>query len=156
MLIQVLELLIHKSCPLFLSSWPVKSSSVHLRIFLIMRFEFQGYLIPLWILALPHHSCFTEPTFGVNHWYKLAFPCGSVVKNPPANTGDMGLIPGSRSFPWERKWQHIPIFLPGKILWTEEPRGLQSVGSQRVGYDWVNLYLITNVLSFWRWFIKIM
>ena len=122
----------------------------------IMRFEFQGYLIPLWILALPHHSCFTEPTFGVNHWYKLAFPCGSVVKNPPANTGDMGLIPGSRRFPWERKWQHILIFLPGKILWTEEPRGLQSVGSQRVGYDRVNLYLITNVLSFWSWFIKIM
>ena len=34
----------------------------------IIRFEFQGYLIPLWILVLPHHSCFIEPPFGVNHW----------------------------------------------------------------------------------------
>ena len=25
----------------------------------------------------------------------LGFPGGSVVKNPPANTGDTGLIPGS-------------------------------------------------------------
>ena len=33
----------------------------------IIRFEFQGCLIPLLILALPHHSCFTEPPFGVNY-----------------------------------------------------------------------------------------
>ena len=27
------------------------------------------------------------------------FPCGSVVKNPPANTGDSGLITGSGKSP---------------------------------------------------------
>ena len=26
--------------------------------------------------------------------YTLDFPGGAVVKNPPANAGDMGLIPG--------------------------------------------------------------
>ena len=26
--------------------------------------------------------------------------------------------------------------LAWKISWTEEPGGLQSMGSQRVGYDW--------------------
>ena len=31
----------------------------------------------------------------------MAFPGGSVVKNPPANEGDMGLIPGSRRYPGE-------------------------------------------------------
>ena len=31
----------------------------------------------------------------------MAFPGGSVVKNPPANAGDMGLIPGSRRYPGE-------------------------------------------------------
>ena len=36
------------------------------------------------------------------------FPGGSVVKNPPANAGDVGLIP------WRRKWQLTPIFLPRK------------------------------------------
>ena len=30
---------------------------------------------------------------------KLGFPDGSVVKNPPANAGDEGLIPGSRRYP---------------------------------------------------------
>ena len=28
----------------------------------------------------------------------LGFSGGSVVKNPPANAGDVGLIPGSRRF----------------------------------------------------------
>ena len=40
------------------------------------------------------------------------FPGDSVVKNPPANTGDVGLT--SREIPWRRKWQPIPVFLPGK------------------------------------------
>ena len=30
-----------------------------------------------------------------------AFPGGSVVRNPPANVGDMGSIPGSRRYPGE-------------------------------------------------------
>ena len=32
----------------------------------------------------------------------VGFPAGSVVKNPPANAGDVGLIPGSRRSPGER------------------------------------------------------
>ena len=36
------------------------------------------------------------------------FPGGSVVKNPPAKAGDMGLIPNPR------KWQPTPVVLPGK------------------------------------------
>jgi len=44
--------------------------------------------------------------------------------------------PWVRKIPWSRKWQLTPIFLPGKIPWTEEDLGgLQSVGSQRVGHD---------------------
>ena len=43
------------------------------------------------------------------------FPGGSVVKNPPANAGDAG-DSGSISglIPCRRKWQHTPVFLPGK------------------------------------------
>ena len=40
-----------------------------------------------------------------------------VVKNPPANAGDVrdtGLIPGWGRFPWRRKWQPTPVFMPGK------------------------------------------
>ena len=48
---------------------------------------------------------------------------------------------GRRFNPWvrkilgKRKWQPTPVFLPGKILWTEEPGGLQSMGTQRVRYN---------------------
>ena len=37
--------------------------------------------------------------------------------------------------PQEKDWQPTPVFLPGESSWTEEPGGLQSVGSQRVGHD---------------------
>ena len=40
-----------------------------------------------------------------------------MVKNSPANAGDvrdMGLIPGWGRFPWRRKWQPTPVFLPGE------------------------------------------
>ena len=40
-----------------------------------------------------------------------------MVKNLTANAGDAGALssmPGSGRFPWRRKWQPIPVFLPGK------------------------------------------
>ena len=32
--------------------------------------------------------------------------------------------------PWRRAWQPTAVFLPGESPWTEEPGGLQSMGSQ--------------------------
>ena len=53
-----------------------------------------------------------------------------MVKNPPAMQETwVGKIP------WRRAWQPTPVFLPGESPWTEEPGGLQSMGSQRVGRD---------------------
>ena len=37
-----------------------------------------------------------------------------MVKNPPANAGDVDLIPGVGKIPWRRKWKPTPVFLPGK------------------------------------------
>ena len=42
--------------------------------------------------------------------------------------------------PWRRTWQPTPVFLLGESLWTEEPGGLQSMRSQRVGHDWATKY----------------
>ena len=42
-----------------------------------------------------------------------------------------------RKIPLRRKWQPTPVFLPGQIPWTEEPGGLQSMGSQRAGHSCV-------------------
>ena len=59
----------------------------------------------------------------------MSFPGGSEVKNPPANAGDMGLIPGlGRSM--EKEMATHTSILAWEISWTEEPSGLQSMGSQ--------------------------
>ena len=49
-------------------------------------------------------------------WYKypLALPGGSGAKNPPVNTGDMGLIPGSGRSPERGNGNPTPVFLPGE------------------------------------------
>ena len=57
-----------------------------------------------------------------------------MVKNPPANAGDAGLIPGSGRSPGGGNGNHSSI-LAWEIPWTEEPGGLQSVGSQGVEHD---------------------
>ena len=75
-----------------------------------------------------------------------AFPCSSVSKESACSAGDLGSIPGlGRPLGWEDllDWgdplekelaSHSSI-LAWKISWTEEPGGLQSMGSQRVGHD---------------------
>jgi len=57
-----------------------------------------------------------------------------VVKNAPANAGDSGnasSIPGSEDPLEEGIATYSNIFV-WRIPWTEEPRGPQSIGSQRV------------------------
>ena len=56
------------------------------------------------------------------------------VKNPPANAGDLGSIPGLGRFPGGEMATHSSI-LAWRIPWTEEPGGLQPKGSQRIGRD---------------------
>ena len=60
----------------------------------------------------------------------MGFPGGSDGKEAACNVGDLGSIPGVGKIPWRRAWQPTPVFLPGESLWTEEPGGLQSMGSQ--------------------------
>ena len=55
---------------------------------------------------------------------------GSVVKNPPASAGDVGSIPGSGRSPEKEMATHSSI-LAWEVPWTEEPGGLQSMGSQK-------------------------
>ena len=60
-----------------------------------------------------------------------------VVKNPPADAGnlsDAGLIPRSERYPGEHITTHSRI-LAWRILRTEKPKALQSIGLQRFGHD---------------------
>ena len=58
-----------------------------------------------------------------------------VVKSPPANAGDTGLIPGSGKIPQKRARQPTPVFMPGKSHGKSNLAGLQSIGSQRVRHE---------------------
>ena len=67
----------------------------------------------------------------------MGFSGGSMVKNPPANAGDVGdvgSIPGSRRSLGVENDNHSSI-LAWKILQTKEPGRLQSMGLQRVVHD---------------------
>ena len=56
-----------------------------------------------------------------------------MVKNPPTNAGDAGSIPGSGRSPGGGNDNPLQYsYLENSI---EEPGELQSIGSQRVGYD---------------------
>ena len=60
------------------------------------------------------HICYCLISLENNWKYSRAqgLPGGSMLKNLPANAGDSGLIPGSGRFPWRRKCQPVPVFLP--------------------------------------------
>ena len=65
------------------------------------------------------------------------FPGDSIVKNLPAkarDTGDVGLTLGLGRSPEKEMATHASI-LAWRIPWTEEPDGLQSMGSETVGHD---------------------
>ena len=62
-----------------------------------------------------------------------------LVKNPSASAGDLrdlGLILGWADLLEEGMVTHSGI-LAWRLPWSEEPGGLQSIGSQRVGHDQV-------------------
>ena len=56
-----------------------------------------------------------------------------MLKNPPVDAGDVrdaGSIPRSGKFPWKKKWQPTPVFLPGeshgqRSLVGYSPQGLR-------------------------------
>ena len=70
---------------------------------------------------------------------------GLAIKNPPANAGDMGLIPGPEESLEKEMATHSSI-LAWKNSWTEEPGWLQSMGSQK---SWTRLSDLTTRLGLW-------
>ena len=64
----------------------------------------------------------------------LGFPGSSDGKLSACNAGDLGLIPCQED-PLEKERATHSSILAWRIPWTEEPGGLQSTGSQRVGHD---------------------
>ena len=61
-----------------------------------------------------------------------------MVKYPPAKAQEMGARSLGQEDPLEEEMATHSGVLAWEILWREEPGGLQSMGSQRVGHDWAS------------------
>ena len=77
------------------------------------------------------------------HLYpNMGFPGGAVVKNLPANAGDLG---------WEHPLEKEMAIHSSTFAWripcTEEPGGLQSMGLQRIRHDLVTQQQLTKYVS---------
>ena len=67
----------------------------------------------------------------------MGFQDGASIKSPPTNAGDLrdlSLFLGQED-PLEEGMATHSSSLAWRVPWTEEPGGLQSMGSQRVRHD---------------------
>ena len=91
------------------------------------------------------------------HPYCVNYFGGSMVKNPPANAGDSGLIPGLGRSPAEGR--SPPVFLPGKSHGQKNLEGYSPWGHKRVGHNLVtkqqHIIDIIWYLSFSFWFASL-
>ena len=61
-------------------------------------------------------TCIIQKKTNTHIYYvPMGFPGGSVVKNLPADEGEVSSIPGSERSPRDGKWQPTPVFMPGKF-----------------------------------------
>ena len=84
-------------------------------------------------------ECFEKNTdrltenFWDNNYRYRGFPGGWDGKESVCNLGDPGLVPGSGRAPGVGSGNQLRY--SWRIPWTNQPGGLQSMGSQRVGHD---------------------
>ena len=64
----------------------------------------------------------------------MGFPSGAEGKESACSAGDLGSTPGLGRSPGEGNAAHSST-LAWRISWTQEPGGLQSMGSQAVGHN---------------------
>ena len=89
-------------------------------------------------------SSTSSPTFGTAHAFYWASLVAQSVRNRPA-CGRPGFDSWVGKIPWRKAWKPTPVFFPRKSPWTEEPGGLQSMGSQRVGHNWATKHSTAHV-----------
>ena len=126
----------------------------------------QGKVLSLWASCGPHGMmlCLYKVrtkvlsfTFVNYIWHRLnlykGFPGSSVVKNLPANVGDVGLIPGSGRSLEKEMATHSSTFV-WEISWTDKPGGLQSMGFQK-SCTWLSNLTITTTTNLYNQLKKI-
>ena len=112
----------------------------------------------LWMRELPFFSFSGDQGISAMVTVVKGFPGGASGKEPACQCRrlrDSEFSPWVEKIPWRRKWQPTPEFLPRESPWTEEPGGLQSMGSQTVGQDGLSMCtVVKNHCSSQPWRVK--
>ena len=91
---------------------------------------FDFFFTYLWYMKEFNHPFLRQASSG--------FPGCSDGKKSPCNAGSTWVQSLGQDDPWRRAQQPNPQFLPGESHGQrEEPGGLQSMGLQQVGHNWV-------------------
>ena len=90
------------------------------------------------LVTFSHYIQHLEPCRLSPTGFSIPMDPASLTTRTSGKEGEAGNAPRS-SLIALRKWQSTPVFLPGESPWTEEPGGLQSIGSHRVRHDWGDL-----------------
>ena len=101
--------------------------------------EWRSTHVDLLFLSDPSQGCRSQPDAFFFFTSYLASQMLLVVKNPPANAGDLKRCGFD---PWSGRSTgggHGNPLHAWRIPWSEEPCRLQFIGSQRVGHDWSDL-----------------
>ena len=118
-----------------LSSWGVHAA--HCGGFLL-----QSMALGPWASVVKAHGLDSRGPWALEHRLNssgagayVGFPGGSVVKNLPA-VQDLWVWSLGWGDPLGKEMAIHSSILAWRIPWTEEPSGLQSMGSQRIRHDW--------------------
>ena len=104
-------------------------------IFYVCKFFIFSHSLWLFLINLEIHSLFTI-LFG--------FPGGSDGKaSSYIQYRRAGFDPWVGKIPWRRKWQHTPVFLPGKSHGQRSLAGCSPWGHKRVRHSWTRTYVNT-------------
>ena len=101
-----------------------------LKLHLCVSLYWQVYSLPLSRLGSP------AVRLGANYSKDCGFPRGSNGKEFTCNAGDLSSVHGSGRSLEKGMATHSSV-LSSRMSWTEEPVGLQSMTSPRVGHDCV-------------------
>ena len=97
--------------------------------------EFPSYF---YLNNVPSYSLFSL------YYPMLSFPCGSVVKNVLGMQETWVWFVGQEDL-WKRKWQPIPVFLPGNSHGQRSLAGHSPWGHKRVKHNLAIKQQLSNV-----------
>ena len=71
-----------------------------------------------------------------------------MLKNTPANAGDLGLTPSLGRSPWRRKWQPTPVFLPRESHGQRSLADYSPWGRKRVRHNLATKNNYSSVIGY--------